>query len=396
MAVSVSTAKKYRFRRILGKVQGNTVGPTIVFVAGIHGNEKAGVLALQRVLPILEARKDIMAGTVIGLAGNLEALEDGVRFRDKDLNRMWSPEIITGLLTANHREAIEDRELVSLYRLLMEILEKHAPPFYIIDLHTTSGPTCPFILVNDSLLNRSFIAQYSYPIILGIEEHLGNTMLSYLNEMGYVSFGFESGQHHDPGAITNALEFIQNTLELTNSIPKNLPLMLAPQNQSQGEACTISGFFEIYHQHKIAQGETFRMIQGFRNFEHVPAGVKLATSNSESIFAKKNVQLFMPLYQERGSSGFYFIKRIPKFFLHLSKWLRISRSDRFLVLMPGIKWGSENRDTLLIDLKIARFLARQIFHLLGYRTRILKGNTLIAKNRERGSRNRDYAKEPWF
>ncbi len=36
--------------RIIGKVKGYNKGPTLIFIAGMHGNEPAGILALRDVL----------------------------------------------------------------------------------------------------------------------------------------------------------------------------------------------------------------------------------------------------------------------------------------------------------------------------------------------------------
>lgn len=391
-----STITQTKNERILGKVVGSNSGPTVLFLAGIHGNEKAGVKALQRLFPAIEKHSTQLSGTVLGIAGNLQALELGVRFQEKDLNRLWDSETIKRIQNSNADLLAEEKELAELYREIIQVLRNQPPPIYIIDLHTTSGPTCPFILINDSLLNRAFISHYSYPVILGIEEHLGTTLLSYLNDLGYVSFGFESGQHTDPAAVDNAILFIERTLKLTGSIPEEVRISEIVDSISGDEACDISGFFEIYHLHKIRKDESFRMISGFKNFEHVPAGVALAKSDGKTVTTDREIQLFMPLYQKKGTSGYYFIRRIPPLFMRLSKWFRQSRLDRILVLLPGIRWGSENRDTLIINLKVARFMAKPIFHLLGYRAKTREGHNLVVKNRERGSRKADYYNEPWY
>ena len=66
----------------------------------------------------------------------------------------------------------------------------------------------PFITINDALINRKFSEQFPVPIVLGIEEYLNGPLLSYINQMGYVSLGFESGQHDDFSAITNSIAFV--------------------------------------------------------------------------------------------------------------------------------------------------------------------------------------------
>ena len=50
------------------------------------------------------------------------------------------------------------------------------------------------------------------PIVLGIEEFLNGPLLSYINEMGYVAFGFEGGQHDSPLAYKNHKSFIYLSL----------------------------------------------------------------------------------------------------------------------------------------------------------------------------------------
>ena len=58
--------------RIIFDFNGNENGPTILFIGGMHGNEPAGSLALQKVGKELENLK--INGRVIGINGNLKAL----------------------------------------------------------------------------------------------------------------------------------------------------------------------------------------------------------------------------------------------------------------------------------------------------------------------------------
>lgn len=48
-------------------------------------------------------------------------------------------------------------------------------------------------MVNDSFLNCIYIKNYLLFIVLGIEEYLEGFLLNYINELGYVVFGFEGG-----------------------------------------------------------------------------------------------------------------------------------------------------------------------------------------------------------
>ena len=83
--------------RIIYHVKGEYVGPTIVFFAGIHGNESAGVKALNNVLPQLKSQN--VHGEIFGVYGNIMALKENKRYIDKDLNRIWTTNNIKKLKT---------------------------------------------------------------------------------------------------------------------------------------------------------------------------------------------------------------------------------------------------------------------------------------------------------
>ena len=66
--------------RLIGRVNGRPGGPVLLCVAGIHGNEPAGVHAVRRVLADLGDRRDELEGSLVAFAGNIAALEAGRRF----------------------------------------------------------------------------------------------------------------------------------------------------------------------------------------------------------------------------------------------------------------------------------------------------------------------------
>src|SRR5690606_2635494 len=74
--------------REIGRVVGELPGPTLIAIAGIHGNEPGGITAARRVLATLSRRKDIVRGEMVAFAGNLGALRQGRRYRLRDMNRV--------------------------------------------------------------------------------------------------------------------------------------------------------------------------------------------------------------------------------------------------------------------------------------------------------------------
>src|SRR5688572_19819268 len=60
--------------RVLGRKIDEPSGKWLVVVAGIHGNEPAGVEALRRVFRALDESGERLPGAFVGFAGNLGAL----------------------------------------------------------------------------------------------------------------------------------------------------------------------------------------------------------------------------------------------------------------------------------------------------------------------------------
>ena len=112
------------FSRILGRHRGDEPGATLLCVAGVHGNEPGGVLALQRVFEQLRRLCPAFAGELVGLTGNLTALARGRRYVDTDLNRMWLGDRIEARFDRfpGDRDAVRERAAQAAMALLLELL----------------------------------------------------------------------------------------------------------------------------------------------------------------------------------------------------------------------------------------------------------------------------------
>jgi succinylglutamate desuccinylase len=108
--------------RVLGTYGGHTDGPLVICLGGIHGNEPAGVVAVQRVLDWLRTRQPSFRGELIALTGNRAALLRKCRYIAHDLNRAWSPERISAFRQGSRQNIVdpedeEQRELLIAIRL---------------------------------------------------------------------------------------------------------------------------------------------------------------------------------------------------------------------------------------------------------------------------------------
>ena len=384
--------------RIIGHFQGAEPGPILVFFGGIHGNEPSGVQALEHVFKTLNKKSVAVKGSVYGILGNMPAILQKRRYVQKDLNRMWLKEEIERIENAKEADrTFEEKELHELLALINNLFDTYHHPFYFIDFHTTSSKTLPFITINDAMINRKFARQFPVPIILGLEEYLDGPLLSYINTLGYVSLGFESGQHSSETARINSIAFFWLALVYSGAIQKEeVRSFDTYYAELVTSAANNKNFYEITERYAIAPEDTFKMAPAFHSFEPVPKGTLLANHNEKKIYAEKKGILFMPLYQPQGGEGFFMIKRIPKWILGMSAVLRKVKADYLLTILPGVSWSDSSKTRLLVNLKVARFYSKSIFHLLGFRSRELDKDHFLINNREKIARNELYKDSPWF
>jgi len=380
--------------RIFHHIKGKQPGATVVFFAGIHGNEFAGVSALNAVIPNLN--KNFIRGEIFGIYGNIRALKANKRFIDLDLNRLWTAKQLERLEVEKNPKN-ELQEQIDLFKFIKGVLASTDNPIYFIDLHTTSSKTLPFITINDALINRKFSSCFNIPVVLGIEEYLEGPLLSYLNTLGYVSLGFESGQHTDPQAVKSSEAFVYLVLNHTNNLlnPESDKINVY-KNELKSASKSIDSIFEVVYKYHIEPEENFKMYQGFESFQSIKKGTLLASSDGQDIYSNYSAKLFMPLYQKSGNDGFFIIKVIPQFFLRLSELLRNSKADQVLTFLPGISWYDKSKGILKANLKVTRFLAKSIFHLFGYRNKQIDKNYLLLYNRERVAKKAMYNNEKWY
>ncbi|MEM7380732.1 MAG: aspartoacylase, partial [Bacteroidota bacterium] len=240
--------------------------------------------------------------------------------------------------------------------------------------------------------------QFPVPVILGIEEYLNGPLLSYINALGYVSLGFESGQHKDPEAVRSAIAFIWLTLVYTGFIKDDEYKMRERYSMELGGMVkeTIGNFYEVTHKHAIAPGDQYQMIEGFESFGEVTKGTILARHNGKAVFTRKKAVLFMPLYQAQGKEGFFLIRKIPVWALWFSRIVRKLHLENLLLLLPGVSRAQDRKEQLLVNTRIARFFTKPFFHILGYRNRELTENHIQLNSRERVARTKEYRKTSWF
>ncbi len=369
--------------RVLGSIAGREKGPTLIVVAGIHGNEPAGVRALRRLLPRLGAEPaGIARGRVVGLAGNRRALALKQRYLAHDLNRHWLPERVEALRAATAPLEDEDDELRELDREIRRLIGEAEGNVYLLDLHTTSGPELPFATLDDSLANRPFAFAFPVPVVLGLEEELAGTLSSFVGPLGVITAGFESGQHDDPASVERAEAAIWIALEGCGLLgDAGRPEVAAARRRLAPEGAGLPKVVEVRYRHAIGSDTGFRMDPGFLNFQPITRGQRLASDRRGPITAPFDGLMLMPLYQEQGADGFFVVRRVRRIWLQASAVVRRWHLERVLHLLPGVQRHPELPDTFVVDQRTARWLARELFHLLGFKRLGRPGRRLVMARR---------------
>jgi len=299
-------------QRIIGRIEGKKPGKTLIVFGGIHGNEPAGVEALERVIEILNEKQPDFKGTFIAVRGNLTALKQNVRYLDEDMNRIWFPSIIDKIrrTPAADIDCVERREIKELLGILDEYFGPGmAGKAIFVDLHTFSAPGCMFSLAPRDQNHLEWLEPLQIPIIFGIEKTLHGTALKYIQDFGDVAFGIEGGQHEAPQAVENHVSALFLLLrELGCITTEQVPEIEEYRKNLIGENKNLPKYVELVYQHIVEPEDEFKMREGFSNFQEIRAGEWLACDRNGKIIAQSDGYILMPLYQEKGNDGFFIVQ----------------------------------------------------------------------------------------
>lgn len=292
--------------RTLGAIKGAKPGPTVIVMVALHGNEPAGVAAARRTLDGIDAlASGLASGEFVAVVGNLGALNAGQRYLDQDLNRSWTGELMTQLRLGQRRDR-EAQEQLALIQTVNEIRARARGPLHLLDLHTTSSTSPPFVFVNDTPLQRRLASSLPLPVVFKLETFLKGTMMSWARQMDMDLTVIEGGRHDDPESINRHEVIIWLMLAALGCLDAPAPeAMMNYQKRMRREHAHIPAALEVTHRHPVASDDRFVMKPGFDNFTPVDAGHLLAEDRRGLIRAREAGYVLLPLYQAQGSDGFF-------------------------------------------------------------------------------------------
>ena len=308
---------------IIGRVRGDAPGPLLLCIGGLHGNEPAGVRALEAVVETITARRGSVKGDFVAVAGNLPALEAGRRFIAYDLNRVWTPARVAEARSRSVADARsthtadggppepEDLEMVRIIGVLDEVARRRRGPVFVLDIHTTSGGGGAFTTATDTARSKRFAMAIPVPLVMKLDEHLEGTFNSYMDHLGYTAAVFECGQHEEAEARVRAASAVWLAIRAAGLLgDRDAPEATAASRALGSAYRGLPRVLESTYRHPIEPHDRYRMRPGFRNFQPVRAGDVVGEDRRGKVAAPNSGRLLMPLYQEQGEDGFFVVREI--------------------------------------------------------------------------------------
>jgi len=312
-----------RNERYIGSYEGSEKGPLLIVFGAMHGNEPAGVKALEQMFEMLNREPEqnpdfTFYGKMVGLIGNLNAYKKGKRFIKKDLNRQWTKENIERINnTSTSKLDEEDKELKYLLAAVhAEIKEYQPSKIVFLDFHTTTAFGGIFTIPQETPESLAIAVELHAPVIKGLLKGIKGTTLHFFTEEnfgeGTVAVTFESGQHNEPLSVNRAIAALTNCMRTIGCVE-------AAHIENRHDKILIDfskglpKIAELITIHSIQPQDNFEMVPNYKNFQTVKKGETLARDRNGEIKAMEDGLILMPLYQKQGDDGFFLIKTLESF-----------------------------------------------------------------------------------
>lgn len=257
--------------------KGPLPGKTSVIFAGVHGNEKCGIEAFENIVHNLTIKQ----GTVYFILANPKAIEQNIRYTEKNLNRLFKKDQHVLEKDKASYEYLRSRELIT-YLDKADVL---------LDIHASNSPDSkPFIICEENAL--SITSYISIPTtVLGFDELEPGGSDGYMNSIGKIGICIECGYTKDSQSTFVAEKSILEFLAIQKHIDADIKKNTSEIYQMQG----------IYH----TKSDSFRLTKDYADFERIVSGQYIALDDSRPVYAPESgIIMFARNRSEIDSEGF--------------------------------------------------------------------------------------------
>jgi succinylglutamate desuccinylase len=257
-------------------------GPSLAIFAGVHGNELAGVYALQELLPTLKPTR----GKLYIAFANPDAIQANVRMLNKNLNRCF--------MSDNKGDLPEDQRA----RELMVVLDKCDA---LLDLHMFYDDEGePFVICEENAIDIA--SKFDVDIIsTNWSATEPGATDGYMFTQGKIGICVECGPISKSRQYTDfAIRIIYQFLQYFDMSPEEVVFSKTPKRMIVADKSVYKS------------SNQFKLKGGYKNFDRLTSGEIIARDGTKKYVAHKDECIIFPHYAARVGEEVYIIgKEIP-------------------------------------------------------------------------------------
>lgn len=259
------------------EITSNKPGPTVAIFTGVHGNERAGVYALNR----LASKLKITRGKAFLVYANPPAIEADVRMVNKNLNRCF--------YKGNNGNTAEDKRA----RYLMKVLDKSDA---LLDLHMFYDDQGePFVICEENALDLAQKFDVNIISTNWTKTEPGGTD-------GYMYLQNKIGVCVECGPISKSKEYVEFAINTIYQFLKYFEMTNEDVNFSRTNKRIIRAERAIYK-----TSSSFKLNDNFHNFMRLREGQIIARDKVKTWKARSNECIIFPHYKARINEEAYII-----------------------------------------------------------------------------------------
>lgn len=307
-----------KLKRKIAEFTGKNKGPLFLCVAGMHGNEHAGIKAIELMQMMLEVEPITnpefeFNGRFVGMVGNVKASKKDVRFLVKDINRQWNYQNLDRIFHTPEKDLDpEDHEVKELWVAVNMEIQAYQPELLVfLDLHTTSAYGGIYSITPEDPESIQVAQAITAPVVRGLLEGVSGTTLHFFNTKNLgvktISICFESGQHAEALSINRAIAAIVSCMKAVGSV-KSSDVENQHDNILSEFSTNLPKVTRVVYHHPITSADEFVMKPGYTNFQPIKKSEHLADDKKGKVLSPMEGRILMPLYQKLGSDGFFIVQ----------------------------------------------------------------------------------------
>lgn len=266
-------------------IEGNSPGPTLVILGGVHGNEICGI----QLIDLLKGLH-IERGRLILAYGNPRAIGERTRLTAENLNRMFLPD---DQLSSFQRISYEYERS----RQLMPFLDQAD---VLLDVHSSNTlESIPFVIAEQPGAAVASVLPVHIRCFGFDAMHPGSTD-GYMNRRSRIGICLECGSNDAPDAFERARRG-------SFALMSYLQMISSQEGSVTFSSQTVFQAYSIYK----TRTEHFSLRRPYADFAPIKRGEIMADDGDHPVYSEfdQHIIFARPQLKKRGEDGFVLLKQ---------------------------------------------------------------------------------------